>query len=119
MERIDLFTGSKRSKDKRMVQLKERSGSMHPATLVIGKTTRRTVLVYSSTKTATSTRDCGKETNATVRGRTGGMSQANSGENTPVIGSRTRNMVAAPSSTKMEIVTMATGLPGCLRVRAV
>ena len=112
---IALFTGSRRSKDKRMEASKERNGNMLRGTLAIGRTIRRMASEFSSTKMATSMRVFGKEIKDTVRELTGAMRTASSAESTQVIGLKIRNMEEVLSSIRMEIGMTATGLLACLK----
>ena len=75
-------------------------------------------MAFNSTRTATSTRDSGREINATVRELTGVMSLESSVESILETGLKIRNMAEAHSSTRTEIDTMDTGLQGCHRVKA-
>jgi hypothetical protein len=51
MELTDPYTGSRRSRDKRMAASRERSGSMLHDTSETGRTTRRTVSAFTFTRT--------------------------------------------------------------------
>ena len=118
MALTDPSTGLRRSRDKKMEASRARNGSMPLATLAIGRTIRKTVSAYTSTRTGISMRGFGKETSVMVREHIGETKAASFVANTPEIGSRIRSMAEAPSSTRTETVMMATGLPACLKVRA-
>jgi hypothetical protein len=56
-----------------MVALKERCGLDHHDILVIGETTAKKVLEYNSTRTETSTKECGLWTRNMAKEHTGEM----------------------------------------------
>jgi len=109
MELTGLPTGFQKRKNKKMALSREKSGSTHPVTSVTGVTTARRALAFNTTKTAISTKVCGRLINATARELTGVSRQKSFVVNTPVTGLRTRNTAVVHSSTKMKIATMATG----------
>jgi hypothetical protein len=113
----DRFTGSRRSRDRRMAASRERSGNMLPVTSVTGRTTRRTDSVFTSTRMEISMKASGREISAMVKEPTGEMREANSVVNILEIGSRTRSMAEVLSSTKTVIAMTATGWLACLRER--
>ena len=59
MDLIEVYTGLKRSQNKRMGQLKVKYGLNHLDILVIGETIAKKDLVFSSTKTEINTKECG------------------------------------------------------------
>ena len=73
---------------------------------------------FSSTITATSMKDCGKEISATARALTGAMKLASSAVSTLVTGMKIRSTAEALSSTRTETDTMDTGSQECLREKA-
>ena len=117
MELTDPFTGSRRSRDKRMAASRERSGSMLHDTSETGRTTRRTVSAFTSTRTAISMRASGRETSAMVKEHIGETREENSAANILEIGSKIRNTAEALSSTKTVTAMTATGSLECLRER--
>lgn len=115
---IGQFTGLRRSRDKKMVVSRERNGCTHPDTLVTGRKTRKTVSAFNSTIMATSTKDCGKETNATAREPTGATRLASFAVSTPETGMKTRSMAEVLSSTRTGTDTTDTGSQACPRAKA-
>jgi hypothetical protein len=77
--------------------------------LETGRTTARMVLVFSSIRTETSTRECGRETEDMVKELTGEMKLVNLEENTLEIGLKTRSMAEELSSIRMAIDMTDTG----------
>ena len=97
----EVYIGSRKSNDKKMVASKARSGNPPLAISVTGETTARKVLVFNFTKMATSTKVCGPWTKSTVKAPTGEMKTPSSGENTLVIGLKTKSMEEAHSSSRI------------------
>jgi hypothetical protein len=71
MGRTEVFTGSKRSQDKKTAALRVKSGRAHPGTSETGETTARKDSEFNTTKTETSTRACGCATGGTDKVPTG------------------------------------------------
>ena len=71
MEPIEVYTGYRRSRHRRMVLLRVKSGSHHRSILAIGEITLRRDSVLNSTKMETNMRVCGHKTNAMVKVLTG------------------------------------------------
>lgn len=109
MEHTDLYTGLRKSKDRKMEQLKVKSGRHRKGTLVIGRIMERMVLVFSFTKMETSMKVCGELTKDTDKELIGALKETNYAENTLVIGLKTRNTVEAPFSSKTATGTTGTG----------
>lgn len=116
-ELTDQSTGLRRSRDKKMEVLRERSGNMLQDTSVIGKKIKKTDSVYNSITTATNTKVYGNVINATVKVLTGEMRLVNCVVNIQEIGAKTKSTVAAHSFTKTVTDTMAIGLQACLKER--
>ena len=76
---------------------------------MIGGITLRKVSVSSSTRTRTSMRACGLRISVTGKAPTGEPKETSYAESTQATGMKTRSMAEEPSSTRMEIGTMATG----------
>ncbi len=74
-------------------------------------------LVFNSTRTETNTKECGVPITDMDRVLTGVMRMENSDVNIQVIGSRIKSMVEVPSSIRMEIDMMVTGLMVTHKVR--
>jgi hypothetical protein len=108
-EPTELFFGFKNRRRRKTVLLRETSGSLRKSTWETGATTAKKDSVSSTTRMETSMRVCGQLTSATVRELIGEMKIRSSDVSIPAIGSKTKSTVAAPFSTKTEIVTMATG----------
>jgi hypothetical protein len=108
-ELIDQFTGSRKSRDKRMAASREKSGNMLPDTSETGRTIRRTVSAFTSIRMAISMKDSGKEISVMVKVHTGETKEENYVANILEIGLKIRNTEEAPSSTKMEIAMTAIG----------
>ena len=100
-----------------MEALRVRSGNMLQGILEIGKTTRKTVSAFSSTKMAISMKACGSMINDMAKALIGAMKVESSVVNTLETGMKIRSMAEEHSSTRMEIVTTATGSLACLRVK--
>jgi hypothetical protein len=111
-------TGLRRSRDKKTEASRERNGCMHPDTSETGRRTRKTVSAFNSTITATSTKDCGKETNAMGRELTGVTRQGSFVVSTRATGMKTRSTAEVLSSTKTGTDTTDTGSQECLRAKA-
>ena len=109
MDLIDPFTGSKRSQDKRMAQSKGSSGQSLLDISVIGGITAKRDLVSNFTRMAISTKECGPWTKSMVKEHTGEMKTLSSEENTLEIGLKTKNMVEALSSLRIQTDTMDIG----------
>jgi hypothetical protein len=116
--RIAQFTGSRRSRDKKMEASREKNGCTHPDTLETGRRIRKMVSAFNSTTMATSTKDCGKEISAMAKELTGVMKQESFVVSTQETGMKTRNMVEVLSSTKTVTDTTDTGSQECLRAKA-
>jgi phosphopantetheine adenylyltransferase len=67
---------SRKRRDKRMDQLRERNGSKRLDILVIGMITAKKVLVFSFIKMETNMKECGNRIRDMGRVHTGEMSQA-------------------------------------------
>lgn len=97
---------------------RERNGNMHPVILEIGKIIRRMVSESNTITKVINTRVSGSAIRDTDRALTGEMRVANCVVNTQEIGLRIKSTEEGHSSTRMAIVTMATGLTECRRARA-
>jgi hypothetical protein len=117
MAHIAPFTGLRRSRDKKMEASRERNGCTHPDTSETGRKTRKMVLAFNFTTTATSTKDCGKETSAMARVPTGATKLVSFAVSTQETGMKIRNTAEVLSSTKMGTDTTDTGSRGCLRAK--
>ena len=113
----DLYTGLRKSRDKRTAALREKSGSMQADISATGRIIRRTALVFTFIRTATSMRAYGRGINVMARAHTGEMREASFAVNIPEIGSRTRNTVEVLSFTRTGTVMTATGSQECLKVK--
>jgi len=60
MDHIEVYTGSKRSQSRKMVQSKEKCGLSLQDILVTGETTAKKDLVFNSIRMETSTKVCGQ-----------------------------------------------------------
>lgn len=109
MAHIEVYTGLKRSQDKKMVVLKVKCGQGHRGTLVTGEIIARKVLVYSFIKMLINMKECGLWIRNMVKEHTGEMMQINSEESTQEIGLKTKNMVEEHFSLKIVIDMMGTG----------
>jgi hypothetical protein len=114
----DPFSGSRRSRDRRMEASRERNGNTLHDTSGTGKITRKTDSVFTSTRMEISMKGFGKETSAMARAHIGGTRQGSFVVNTQGTGSKTRSTAEALSSTRTRTATMATGLPACHKGRA-
>jgi hypothetical protein len=108
-ELIELFSGFKNKKQKKMAQSKEISGFHLQSTLEIGVITVKRDLVFNITKTVINTKECGRLIKDMVRVHTGVWRLRNLDVNTQETGLKTRNMEEEHFSTKMEIVTTVIG----------
>jgi len=117
MDLIEVYTGSKRSQDKKMDLLKVKFGPNHQGILVTGEITARKDSVYNSIRTVISMKECGQWTRNMVKVLTGEMKIANLEENIPEIGSKIKSMVEVPSSLRIVIDTMVTGSTVCHKER--
>ena len=118
MALIDLFSGSRRSRDRRMEASRERNGNTLHDISETGKIIRKTDSVFTSTRMEISMRDFGKETSAMARAPIGGTRQGNSVANIQETGLKIRSTAEALSSTRMRTDTMATGSLECRKERA-
>jgi hypothetical protein len=118
MVHTDPFSGSRRSRDRRMEASRERNGSTLHDISETGKITRKTDSVFTSTRMEISMRGFGKETSVMARAPIGGTRQENSVVNTQGTGLKTRSTAEALSSTRMRTDTTATGLLACHKERA-
>ena len=99
MVHIALFTGLRRSRDKKMEASRERNGCTHPDTSETGRKTRKMVLAFNFTTMATSTKDCGKEISAMARVLTGATKLASFAVSTQETGMKIRNTAEVMSTT--------------------
>jgi hypothetical protein len=99
----------RKNKGRRTEASRGRSGNTLADTLAIGRTIRRTDSAYSSTKTVTNMKACGRGTSDTVRALTGVMRTASCVVSTRETGSKIGSMAEAHSSIRMGTVTTATG----------
>jgi len=116
--RIAQFTGSRRSRDKKMEASREKNGCTHPDTLETGRRIRKMVSAFNSTTMATSTKDCGKETSATGRELTGATRLVSFAVSTRETGMKTRSTAEVLSSTRTGTDTTDTGSQACPRAKA-
>ena len=114
---IEVSTGSRKSQNKRMEVLKVRCGKKLPGTLVTGETIVRKASEFSSTRTETSTKECGRWTKNMGRVPTGEVRIANSGESTLAIGSKIKSTVEELSSSKTVIDMMGIGSMACHKAK--
>ena len=114
---IDPSTGSRRSQDKRTVPSKENCGQSLLGTSVTGETTVRKDSVFSSTRMATSTKECGPWTKNMVKALTGETKTLSSGENILEIGLKTKSTEEVPSFSRTLTDTTDTGWTACLKVK--
>lgn len=117
MGHIEVYTGLKRSQDKKMAPLRVKSGRPPVGTSETGETTARRDLVFSSTRMVTSMRVCGPWTRSMDKVLTGEMRITSLGENIPAIGSRIKSTAEVLSFSKTAIDTMDTGSMECLKER--
>jgi len=113
MDLIEVFTGLKRSQNKKMDQLKEKCGLNHLDILVTGETIARKDSVFNSTRMEISMKECGLWIKNMVKALTGETKIASLEENTQVTGLKIRSMEEAPSSSKIAIDTMDIGSMVC------
>jgi len=113
MDHIEVYTGSKRSQSKKMVQFKEKCGLSLQDILVTGETTAKKDSVFNSIRMEISTKVCGQWIRNMVKVPTGEMKIASLEENIPEIGSKIRSMVEELSSSKTLIGTMDIGSMVC------
>jgi len=109
MGHIEVYTGLKRSQNKKTVALREKCGKRPLDILVIGEITARRVSVSNSIKMEINMKECGQWTRSMARAHTGEMRMESSEENTPEIGSKIRSMVVVPSSLRIVIDMMVIG----------
>ena len=76
------------------------------------------VSAFNSTTMATSTKDCGKETNATDKELTGATRLVSFAVSTPETGMKTKSMAEVLSSTRTGTDTTDTGSQACHRAKA-
>ncbi len=113
MDHIEVYTGSKRSQSRKMVQFKEKSGLSLQDILVTGETIAKKDLVFNSTRMETSTKVCGQWIRNMVKVLTGEMTPISLEENILAIGSRIRSMEEALSSLRIVIGMMDIGSMEC------
>lgn len=77
MDLIEVYTGLRRSQDKKMEALRERCGLDHQDTLVIGEIIARKALEYSSIRMVTNMKACGPWIRNMVKVLTGEMTRIN------------------------------------------
>jgi hypothetical protein len=118
MVHTDLFSGSRRSRDRRMEASRARNGNTLHDTSEIGKITRKTDSVFTSTRMEISMKGFGKETSAMARAPIGGTRQASFVVNTQGTGSKTRSTAEVLSSTRTGTDTTDTGSQACPRAKA-
>jgi len=109
MDLIDPFTGSKRSQDKKMVQLKENFGQNPRDISAIGEITAKKDSVFNSIKMVTNMKVCGLWIKSMAKVHFGEMKTPNFEESTQVIGLKTKSMEEVHSFLKTQIDTMVTG----------
>ena len=109
MVHIEVYTGLRRSQNKKMAALRVKCGKRPLDILVIGEITARRVSVSNSIKTEINMKECGLWTRNMVRAHTGEMKTESSEENIPEIGLKIRNMVVVPSSLRIVIDMMVIG----------
>jgi hypothetical protein len=118
MDHTEVFTGYRRSQDKRMEALKEKCGPDHQDILVTGEITVKKDLESNFIRTEISMKVCGLWTRNMVKVLIGEMTLINSEENTLAIGSKIKNMEEEHSSSKIVIDTMDIGSMVCHKEKA-
>ena len=109
MAHIAPSTGSIKRTNRRMALSRVKCGKPVRSTSVTGAITAKKASASSSTRIKISMRECGPLTSATAKAHTGRMRETSFVVSTREIGTRTRSMEEAPSSTRMETDTMDTG----------
>ena len=116
-DHIDLYTGLRRSQDKKMEALKEKCGRVLQDILATGEITAKKASVSNSTRTAINTKECGPWIRNTVREPTGEMTLESYVVNTQATGSKTRSTAVEPSSSRIVTDMMDIGSMACHRER--
>ena len=106
---IEVYTGLRRSLDKKMDQLREKCGQDHQDILVIGEIIVKKDLVFNFIKIVTNMKVCGLWIKNTDKELIGEWMVVNLEENILVIGLRIKSMVEGHSSSKIVIDMMVTG----------
>jgi len=109
MVHIEVYTGLKRSQNKKMVALKVKCGKRPLDISVIGETTAKKDLASNSIKTEINMKECGQWTKNMVRAHTGEMKTESLEGNILEIGLKIRNTVVVHSSLRIVIDMMVIG----------